>query len=465
MAGFFSTDSLVREEHRKGDIPSSRTAYGLFLKLAIPSVAEMVLVSLVSTVDTMMVSTLGTAAISSVGLTIQPRMIALCVFFGLNVGITAIISRRKGEGRQADAQKTLRSMLLIALGLSILLGGLCYVFSHPLMRLAGAKDDTVEMASVYFRILMLGLPANAVTMSICAATRGIGKTRITMVINGIANIVNVIFNYFLINGHCGFPALGIRGAAIASVIGMVVGMVIALVSVARRKSYFSLRYVGEDFKLKKDVVGPVLSVSGNALLEQLCLRIGFLVFARLVAELGTSAYAAHQICIQCLNLTFYVADGLATAGTSLVGQNLGAKRPDLSMMYGKIAQRVALVAAVFIASLVALLRYPIVGLFSHDPEVVPLAITVMVIVAVFQPLQMSAVSITGCLRGAGDTKYVARMMMLCVTIIRPILCAAAIYVFHLGLAGAWFAMIGDMIVRFIMCYTRFSGNKWADIRL
>lgn len=465
MNSLFSTEHLVRPELRKGPLPGARTAYSIFLRIALPSMAEMILVSLVGMVDTIMVASLGTVAISAVGLTGQPRMIALCVFFGLNAGLTAVVARRKGEGRQKDAGRTLRVMLLIILALSVLLSFLCWQFSDSMMRLSGAKEDTLRPASTYFRIIMLALPLNALTMAISAALRGIGKTKITMYINGTSNVVNVIFNYFLIGGRCGFPELGISGAAIASVIGIFVGFLIAVFALIGKNSYFSMRFTGADFRFPREILKPVMMVSSNALLEQLCLRVGFLAFSRLVADLGTEAYAAHQICIQCLNLTFNMADGLGAAGTSLVGQKLGEGRPDLSILYGKVSQRISLFFALITAAAMALLRKQIVAIFSTDPLVVPLAETVMLLVAAFQPFQMSAVTVTGCLRGSGDTKFVAKVMMLCVTVVRPGLCALAIYVFHLGLYGAWFAMLGDIILRLVLVYLRFSSGKWALIKL
>ena len=465
MNRLLSMERLVRPELRKGPLPSAKTAYGLFLQIALPSMAEMILVSLVGMMDTIMVASLGTVAISAVGLTGQPRMIALCVFFGLNAGLTAVVARRKGEGRQRDAGRTLRAMLLIVLALSLVMTYLCWQFSDAMMVLSGAKSDTLAPSSAYFRIIMLALPFNALTMAISAALRGIGKTKITMYINGASNVVNVIFNYFLINGHWGFPALGVSGAAIASVIGIFVGFMIALFALVGKKSYFSLRFTREDFRFPREIVRPVMMVSTNALLEQLCLRVGFLAFSRLVADLGTAPYAAHQICMQCLNLTFNMADGLGAAGTSLVGQKLGEGRRDLSILYGKISQRISLVFALVTAAVMALLRGQLVAIFSVDPLVVPLATGVMLLVAAFQPFQMSAVTITGCLRGSGDTKYVAKVMMLCVTVIRPGLCALAIYVFHLGLYGAWFAMLGDIVLRLVLVYMRFSSGKWAMIRL
>ena len=190
---------LVKQEHRLGDLPDGKTAYRDVMRIALPSIVEMVLMSLIGSVDTMMVGNeLGAEALSSVGLPTQPRMLILCLFFALNVGVTAIVARRKGEERQEDANSTLRNALMLAFGLSIVLMLAAVFFAEPLLRLAGG--DTAESEKVftdavdYFRIMTYALPMNALAMCICAAQRGIGKTRITMWVNVASNLINVFFN-------------------------------------------------------------------------------------------------------------------------------------------------------------------------------------------------------------------------------------------------------------------------------
>ena len=233
---------LVKEVHRLGELPDGKTAYRDVMKIALPSIIEMVLMSLIGSVDTMMVGNeLGAEALSSVGLPTQPRMLLLCMFFALNVGVTAIVARRKGEEKQDSANSTLRNALMLALGLSMLLAGLAIAFAVPLMRLAGG--DTAESEKVfwdavdYFRIMTYALPVNALSMCVCAAQRGIGKTKITMWVNMGSNLINVFFNYCLIGGHLGFPRLEVKGAAIASVIGMCAGLVMALATVTAGGKY------------------------------------------------------------------------------------------------------------------------------------------------------------------------------------------------------------------------------------
>jgi len=452
---------------RIGDLPGTRQAYKDVLTIALPSVAEMVLVSLVGSIDLMMIGPLGPEAIAAVGLTGQPRMLLLSVFFALNVGVTAVVARRRGEGRQKEANEAVRSALVIILLLSVVVMAGVLPFSRQLMALAGAQADTIDLATTYFLIVSSVMPINALTICINAAQRGVGNTRMTLVVNAVSNVVSVVLNFLLIQGRLGFPALGVAGAAIATAIAFVVGFLVSLHSVFSKKSvgrFLHLR-LSDSWKLRKESVLSITRVGGSAMFEQLAMRVGFLIYTRLVADLGTIAFAAHQVCAQFLNMSFSFGDGIGVAGTALVGQKLGQKRPDLAMLYGKISQRMALIGAVVILSTIVLLRYPLVSLFTDDAQVIALAGSVMLMVAAFQPMQTSAVVISGALRGAGDTRYVAAVMLLCVALIRPVFTYVGIHFIGLGLFGAWSASLIDMAFRLTAVYKRFNSGKWASIRV
>lgn len=464
----FSVERMLPADKRIGEIPGTKEAYLDVIRIALPSVMELVLVSLVGSVDTMMVGGIGPEAIAAVGLTGQPRMLLLCVFFALNIGVTAVVARRKGEDRQGKANEALRNALVIIAVLSVILMAAVLPFTSRLMRLAGAQDDTVDLASTYFLIISSVLPLNALTLCINAAQRGVGNTRITMYVNILSNVVNIFFNWVLIGGRLGFPRLGVAGAAIATVIGFFAGFILSVYSVVSRRSvgrflHISIRH--SDWRLKKDTLQAIGKVGGNAMVEQIALRVGFFIYARLVADLGTMAFAAHQICMQFLNISFNFGDGIGVAGTSLVGQRLGQNRPDLAMMYGKVGQRMALVTALILASIILLLRYPLVSLFTSDQEVMAIAAQVMLMVAAFQPLQTSSVVISGALRGAGDTRYVAIVMLLCVAVLRPTLAYVGIHWVGLGIMGAWGASIIDMSIRLGCVYRRFNSGKWFGIKV
>ena len=465
---------LVKQEHRLGDLPDGKTAYRDVMRIALPSIVEMVLMSLIGSVDTMMVGNeLGAEALSSVGLPTQPRMLILCLFFALNVGVTAIVARRKGEERQEDANATLRNALMLAFGLSIVLMLAAVVFAEPLLRLAGG--DTAETEKVftdavdYFRIMTYALPMNALAMCICAAQRGIGKTRITMWVNVASNLINVFFNYCLIGVHLGFPRMEVQGAALASAIGMGAGFLLALFTVVaggKFKGYLHLS-IHDKWRFEKESMRSIVKVGGNAAVEQFGVRFGFFVYARILFSLGTTMYAANQICMQLLSITFTFGDGLGVAATSLVGQNLGRKRPDLSMLYGKISQRFAVMISIVLGVLIVAFRYQIAGWFIGEntlnaDQVIAYAASTMLVLAAIQPFQTSSVVLSGSLRGAGDNLYVALIATICVSVVRPVMAVIAVYVLHLGLTGTWVFGLAEIVLRFAFFYPRFASGKWKD---
>ena len=194
-----------------------------------------------------------------------------------------------------------------------------------------------------------------------------------------------------------------------------------------------------------------------------------------MASLGTDAFAAHQICMQFMNLSFSCADGLGVAGTSLVGRMLGARRPDLAHIYGTLAQRFSLMISLLLAACCILLRGPLVSMFINrdaSQQVRAMAETIMVVLGLVQPLQMLSVVAAGALRGAGDVRYTARVMLITVTLIRPILALTGVYVAgtlmgrsDIALTTAWCATLCDMSVRMVLMLRRYKSGEWHKIKV
>jgi len=475
IKNFFSVNYMRKSETVTGDIPSSRDAYKTLAKIAIPSVIEMVFMSIIGSVDMVMLRGLPNpaTAIAAVGLAGQPRMLTLLLFFALNTGVTAIVARRKGENKRSEANRTLRNAILLIVILSGVVLAATLMWSRELLLLAGAQSDTIGLSNEYFRIMAYFMPVSALTMCINAAQRGVGDTRTTMYVNLTSNIVNLVLDIFLIyglnapNGSVIIPAMGVAGDAWATGIGICVGFILCIFSVMRSKQGDSFLQLSlrDNWRFHKETVKAIFKVGGNAMVEQAAIRTGFFIYAAIVASLGTQAVAAHQVGMQFLSLSFTFGDGLAVAATALVGQMLGQKRADLASIYGKCAQRLALCSGIVLASVIVLLREPLISIFL-DPanpenlEAIKMAMSVLIVVGLFQPFQMSNVVVSGCLRGAGDNLHVALIMIICVVVIRPILSFVAIEYLYLGLVGAWSASLIDMGIRLSLMYKRFRGGRW-----
>ena len=464
IKNIFSTRNMVKDSMVMGEIPPSRKAYGTSLRIALPSVIEMTSIAFIQMASIAMVGGIGPEAVAAVGLVGQPRMIFLALIFALNVGVTAVVARRRGEDDRKAARLCIRQGLIISFCIGILMTILTMFLARPIMQLAGAQYDTIGLSTDYFRIVSMGLIFNAITMTIFAAQRGVGNTRVTLVVNGAASVVSVLFHFLLIDGRLFFPALGVRGAAIAMVISGFVGMCLAIGSLLTKGAYLKVRRT-DSWRIDVPTMRSIAKVGSNSVLEQLCLRIGFFIYARVIAELGTAAFATHQIGMQLMNLSFTFADGIAVATTALVGQNLGRERPDLSIMYGKIGQRMAFIVSIFLVTFAVLGRYWFPARFTNDQEIIVAASQLFLIMVAILPFQTSQLIMAGSLRGSGDTRYVFLTMLITVALVRPLSSMLMVFVFNLGLAGAWYAIIVDQGLRLILLYGRFVRGKWTKIKL
>ena len=461
----FSINSVINNLEVIGEIPKVKTLVRKAIKVAWPSTVESFLVAMVSFIDTIMVSSLGSYAIAAVGLTTQPKFLCLTLFISLNIAVSSVVARRKGENDRKRANNTLFQALIITGVLSIIISALAMIFAEPFLRFAGSQSDTHIYAVTYFRVIMGGLIFNVISLVINAAQRGCGNTKIAMRTNLASNFVNIIFNYLLIGGKFGFPALGVAGAAIATVLGTMVAFVMSIYSISHSDGFLYIKSFKKNLNIDKNSLRSLFSVGSSSFVEQIFMRTGFLLYSLIIANLGTSAFAAHQIGMNIINISFSLGDGLAVAGVALIGQNLGKKRPDLAKIYGSICRRIGLMASIMISIIYAILGKDIFKLFTNDPDVLKYSFNIMNFVIIIVIFQIAQAIYGGCLRGAGDTKYTAIVSLISITFVRPSVGWLLTYPLSMGLIGAWFGILTDQIVRFCLTSRRFKSGKWTEIKI
>lgn len=455
----FRIDRLLRKSPAEGRLPSEKELLARTMYIVWPSVLESFLVAFLGMLDTLMVSVLGTYAIAAVGLATQPKLVGLAVFLSINVSVSVIVARRAGEGKRESANKFLLQMLLVSSVLSIGIGALCVVLADPIIRFVGSEPETHAEAVAYFRMVMGWMVFNVVSLVINAAQRGAGNTKISIRTNTVSNIINIVFNYLLISGKCGFPALGVRGAAVASVLGSVVACAMSVLSLFHKDGFLNIRFM-RGLKPEKETFQAVFRVGASSFAEQVIQRAGLLLFAAMVARLGTDAFAAHQIGLNFIAISFSFGDGLAAASVSLIGQSLGQKRSDLAQIYGGICRRIGVLFALGFSAVFLLFGREFFRLYSSNEIVIDYGVTIMRIMTVIAFLQIMQVVFSGCLRGVGDTKFAAWISLLGTTLVRPIAAWVLCYPMKMGLAGAWIALTIDQAVRFFLSWLRFRlGRK------
>ena len=461
-------DDRVSEGRVNKKLPQGITSsmlYSDIVRLAWPSLLELTLTQLTSMVDLMMVGGLGAWAITAVGLTTQPKFLLMTMFVAMNVGATAMVARYRGAGEHKKANEILKQALILTFSLSLVSSIFGFIFSEDMVRFMGAADaETLAGGTVYLRIQMIGLVPLALTSTFTATLRGVGHTRIAMVYNLVANAVNVMMNYVLINGHFGFPRLEVAGASLATIIGQLVAFGIALSVVLKGDHYLHLQ-LKEGFKIQLHHMRNIVNIGIPAMIEQLAMRAGMIVYARAVASLGTVVYATHQVTMNIQAMSFMTGQAFAVSATSLVGQSLGKKRPDMAQSYSNHTRRVGMATSLVLATTFFFFGRQIVSLYTNDPAIIEQGTRILKLVALVQPFQSSQFILAGALRGAGDTRATMVITFLTVMLVRPSLALLFINRFHWGLDGAWIALVTDQVLRSSLVLLRYNSGKWKQIKI
>ena len=433
-----------------------------------PVFIEVLLGSLFGMVDMMMVGRISehaAQAVSAVGMTNQPVFLGLSFVQALNVGGTAIIARYYGAKKYKNISLVLKHVMLLAmLGFVLPISVLMIVLTPYVLSFLGADSSVIEVGSGYFRVIMLGFIFQSFSFTMTAALRGIGETKIPMRNNLIANSLNVLGNAVLIYGLFGFPVLGVTGAAISTALSNVIAMSLNLRYVLSKKSVLYLDFK-EKFEFRFEMMKDLIRIGLPTALEQLALRVGIISFLNIVSGLGTNVYAAHQISLNILNLTYSPAQAFGITASTLMGQSLGAKNEQLARMYTRMCQRIGFIIAIGMSLFIFFGSKTLAEFYSTNPEIIQNTMIALTIVAFVQPFQSHQLITSGALRGAGDTVWPLIAIFVGSILIRVSLGYIFVNIIGLGLAGAWYAVFIDQFIRWLIILFRFKSGKWKNIRI
>ncbi len=364
--------------------------------------AENLLVSMVFFSDTFMIGWLhDPSALAAVGLSSTFLQLVQAVFQALSVSATAQVAQLWGSGARDRAARVAAQAISLAMAVAVAVSAVFWVLAPHLFRLMSASEATAHLGALYMRLILLtsfaGYPLQVAT----GIMRGSGDTRTPMSITGLMNVWNVIAAGALIFGLGPLPALGVAGAGLATASARLLGGGLALGVLMRGQSLVHLR-TGQlsqwDGRIVRSLVRQSLPTAGEAAVRQ----TGSLLFMRIVARLGDVALAAHQIAVNIESLSFMPGTGMSVAGTTLVGQSLGAGRAELAeKSTGRVIGFAALIMG-GVGVVFALFGPAIAALFGSTPAVVAAAGSAIRIGALEQLPLAVMMTMSGCLRGAGD---------------------------------------------------------------
>ena len=428
-------------------------------ELAWPAILSNLLFSVIGIVTIKIVGTLGAEAVAAVTTGHRIFWGLQATLMAISAGTTALVARSWGADDPTEAARVTTVSLWLSNAVAIGLMLPCIFFAYEIASVFGLDENPTRLAAEFIQYLSLFNIAFSINMILGAALRAAGDTKTPLWIGVATNIVNVVLVYLLVHGMYGFPPMGVVGAAIANGVSFAVGGLIFLYL------YYSHRMrvgVGGPNSVTRARVRQLVHIGYPAGVEQFVFQIGFIAFLWLVAFFGTAPYAAYGVGVQILSISFVVGFGFSIAGSTLVGQHLGAGDSEGAVRSGWRALAMAIGSMVVLSIVIALFANEIARYLINDDEVVRLTVVFIYIMALVQPLMAVEFTLGGCLRGAGDTRFPLMTTMVGLCGVRVGL--AAVFVL-LGFSVEWIyaALIGDYIVKAVMLLYRFHGGKWQHI--
>ena len=393
----------VREALRGSRRDYTEGAIGrAILMLAVPMVLEMVMESIFAVCDVFFVSRLGADAVATVGLTESMLTIIYALAMGLAIGATAMVARRIGERDGDGAARAAVQAIILGSATALTLGIAGVMAAPALLRAMGASPSLLAVGTPYARIMFGGNATILLLFLVNAIFRGAGDAAIAMRVLWLANAINIALGPCLIFGLGPFPALGVKGAAIATNIGRGVGALFALSRLVGSRNT-RVRIARRHVRLEPAVLARLVRLSASGTLQALIGTASWIGLIRILSTFGSSVLAGYTIGIRVVVFALLPSWGLSNAGATMVGQALGARKPDRAEHAVWIAgfYNVCFLGAV--GTLFVMLAGPIAHIFTSDPSVVPSAVDALRIIAIGFPFYAYGMVLSAAFNGAGDT--------------------------------------------------------------
>lgn len=376
--------------------------------LAWPVIGENFLETLLGIVDTWLVSSLGAAALAGVGTAIQFMFFVISAMSAVSVGSAVLVAQAIGARNMVRASSLAKQSLVWSIILSIPLSLIGEFNASTLVGIFGMDAEVSSIGAAYLRVTMVTVVVLVMLIIGSGVLRGAGDSRTPMLVTALANVVNVILAYGLIFGKWGLPALGVIGSAWATFAARALALVLLLIVLWRGRNGVSIRGAQgwlPDWKIGRQM----LAIGVPAAIEQVLMSTAFLFMTTAIAHLGTLALAAQRVAINAMSLSFLPGFGFGIAATTLVGQSIGARRPQEGEAAAGIAMRWAMIWMGGLGIVFFVFAEQIMGFFSDDPNVITMGAGGLRVLAFSQPFWAMGFVNAAALRGTGDTKFPLRV--------------------------------------------------------
>ncbi|MEO0340739.1 MAG: MATE family efflux transporter [Bacteroidota bacterium] len=431
--------------------------------LSVPMILEMVMESLFAVVDAFFVSRVGTEAVATVGLTETVVTIVYALAIGISMGATAMVARRVGENdKEAAAVAAMQAIILSAV-ISIIISILGIIFASDILRLMGASEGVIEIGSTYTSIILGSNIVITFLFLLNGIFRGAGDAYLAMRALWIANILNIFLDPMLILGIGPFPELGLTGAAVATTIGRGVGVLYQLYILFSGKTI--VRLLRRHIRVDLVIIRRLVKVAANGAFQFMIASLSWMFMMRIIAEFGDEAIAGYTFAIRLIVFTILPAWGLSNAAATLVGQNLGAEKPDRAEASVWRAGFFNMIFLLFVSIVFFAFAHQLIGIFTQDPEVLKAGVLSLRIICVGYVFFSYGMVIGQSFNGAGDTFTPMVVNIICFWLIQIPLGYFMGKHLNLGVVGVCWAIVVSETILAVIMITLFRRGKWKEVSI
>ena len=438
--GFVQKQMTKRELQKK--------IYAMILPVSLENVLQM----LAGFVAMAMIGRISTVAIGAVGLSMRITQIVWAIFKGVTTGATIFVAQAYGASDFKTLRKVVQQTLLSTILLVIGIQQLIYWKAPLLIRWLGGKNELLARGGLYLSTISWGLPFMAIMLVVAGVLQGMGNAKTPMKIAFIMNGVNVVGNYLLIYGNLGFPALGIRGSAMATAFAQFIGAMIGLYVLFGKGGTLEGLFSQSFFKPDRRSISEIYRLGAPTAMESIFWQFCTILLTKMILNFGEVALAAHQLGIQAEAISYMPAMGFSIAATAFVGQSLGAKEPAMAKLYLREIVKGSVVLTSMSVVILFFFPYQVMGLLTNQEEVIRLGAVYLMLMASVQIPQNLAGVLYGAMRGAGFTKAPMIVAGTGLWLVRLPLAYILSIVFHHNIYGIWYAITFDMAFRFLLSY-------------
>lgn len=428
--------------------------------IAVPITLQSLITFAINMMDTVMVGQLGEIPLSAVSISGQIFFVTTILCFGISGGGAVLTSQYWGKNDKESVSKTLSLILKINIIMGIIVMLLSIMIPGTLLRLYNNDTRVIEEGISYLRTAALMYPLFCITTGIAIIFRTVSQIKISVIANCAAFILNVFFNWVLIFGYLGMPKLGLRGAAIATVIARFVECIIMVSYLLFKDKKIKFK-ISQLFKFDKLIFKQYLKSGINILISDAILVAGLTSLTMILGRLGPEMIAANSICSIVIQLSTITISGIGNSGLVIIGNTIGEGNIEKAKKLSKKFLVISIITGIIAAVIISLTKHIAVDFYNVGQTTKEIAYKLMDGAAFIVIFQVPSVVLTkGILRGGGDTKFLLLADVIFLWILSIPLGMIAAFWLKLSPALIYICLKSDEIIKSIWCTFRMFGNKW-----